>query len=79
MLREISTKLCEFTSDSTEKDISINFSLFTDLEIPEVSQRLGEWIIYSPEDFRGRIVDATAAMSDRMANWSERNFEINTV
>jgi hypothetical protein len=32
-------KLQEFHTDSTEKDLSINFSLFTDLEIPEVSLR----------------------------------------
>jgi len=28
---------------------------------------------------RGRIVDATSAMADRMANWAEIDFKINSV
>lgn len=33
-------------------------------------------MLYCPEVIRGRIVDATAAMSDRMACWAEVNWRI---
>ena len=34
--------------------------------------------MYAPSDIRGRIIDATAAMADRMAYWAEVNWKITT-
>ncbi|TVQ44609.1 MAG: phytoene/squalene synthase family protein [Gloeocapsa sp. DLM2.Bin57] len=46
--------------------------------LPEVSLRLGEWCLLAPQTIAPRIWDATAAMADRMAYWSERNWYIET-
>jgi farnesyl-diphosphate farnesyltransferase len=46
--------------------------------LPEVSFRLGEWSLLAPETIAPRIWDATAAMADRMAYWSENNWKIST-
>lgn len=48
-------------------------------KLPEVTKRIGEWILYAPAVFQGRIVDATSAMSDRMANWCAIGFAINSI
>ncbi|OKH49349.1 phytoene/squalene synthase family protein [Calothrix sp. HK-06] len=45
-------------------------------KLPEVTLRLREWLILAPESIAPRIWDATAAMSDRMAYWAERNWKI---
>lgn len=45
-------------------------------EFPEVTRRLGEWLDLAPPPIRGRIFDATATMSARMANWVECEFRI---
>lgn len=45
-------------------------------KLPEVTLRLREWLILAPESIAPRIWDATAAMSDRMAYWAERNWRI---
>jgi len=46
--------------------------------LPEVTLRIGEWARLAPTAIAPRIWDATAAMSDRMAYWVSRNWEINT-
>ena len=46
-------------------------------ELPEVTLRLGEWIMYCPREIRARVVvDSTCSMADRMAFWAERNWRI---
>ena len=47
-------------------------------EIPEVSQRLNEWLCLSPTSIAPRIWDATAAMADRMAHWASRKWQVET-
>jgi farnesyl-diphosphate farnesyltransferase len=46
--------------------------------LPEVSLRIGEWAMMAPITIAPRIWDATAAMSDRMAYWSTRNWQIHS-
>lgn len=46
--------------------------------LEEVTLRIREWLLLAPETIAPRIWDATAAMSDRMAYWAERNWEIYT-
>src|SRR5437764_1487523 len=38
-------------------------------ELPEVTNRLGEWLDLPPKAIAPRIYDATAAMARRMAYW----------
>ena len=46
--------------------------------LPEVSLRVREWSILAPATIAPRIWDATAAMADRMADWAEINWSIQT-
>ncbi|MEA5617108.1 phytoene/squalene synthase family protein [Cronbergia sp. UHCC 0137] len=55
----------------------MNFSGYEN-SLEEVSLRIRDWSILAPESIAPRIWDATAAMADRMAYWSERNWKIET-
>ncbi|GAB4375927.1 MAG: hypothetical protein Kow00121_22250 [Elainellaceae cyanobacterium] len=46
--------------------------------LPEVTLRVREWALLAPDTVAPRIWDATAAMSDRMANWAEVNWTIHS-
>ncbi|HZD56189.1 MAG TPA: squalene/phytoene synthase family protein, partial [Anaerolineales bacterium] len=46
--------------------------------IPEVSQRLRDWLLLAPQSIAYRICDATAAMADRMAYWAENGWQVHT-
>jgi farnesyl-diphosphate farnesyltransferase len=46
--------------------------------LPEVTLRLGEWVGHAPKTIAPRIMDSTAAMADRMAQWVDRNWHIHT-
>ena len=46
--------------------------------LPEVSNRLGEWLRLAPQDIAHRVWDATATMADRMAGWVAAGFNIQT-
>ncbi|AFY73314.1 phytoene/squalene synthetase [Synechococcus sp. PCC 7502] len=46
--------------------------------LPEVSLRIGEWAMMAPASIAPRVWDATAAMSDRMAYWANRNWQIHS-
>lgn len=45
-------------------------------ELPEVTTRLSEWIMYCPKEIRARVADSTSSMADRMAFWAERNWQV---
>lgn len=47
--------------------------------LPAVTQRLGEWTTLASPVIAPRIWDATAAMADRMAQWVEASWRIETV
>lgn len=80
MLREVSLICTTYSADSTVESLTPAYE--TEKEhrdlLPEVSIRIGEWIMYAPASIRGRIVDATSGMSDRMATWAERNWKCET-
>jgi farnesyl-diphosphate farnesyltransferase len=44
--------------------------------LPEVSRRLGDWLSHAPAGISARILDATAAMADRMAFWAGKSWSI---
>ncbi|WP_264325690.1 phytoene/squalene synthase family protein [Romeriopsis navalis] len=77
ILTEISQVLQSGTAKFTNEDFNRAFGAYRD-QLPEVSLRIGEWASYAPPSIGPRIWEATAAMSDRMAYWSLRNWEIQT-
>jgi farnesyl-diphosphate farnesyltransferase len=46
--------------------------------LPEVTNRLGEWLALAPETIAPRIWDANSIMAQRMAYWVENNWEVHT-
>ncbi|MEB3311775.1 MAG: phytoene/squalene synthase family protein [Snowella sp.] len=77
ILRRISLNLQAATENSTIEDFSHELSLYRGV-LPDVTLRVGEWAMLSPTSIAPRIWDATAAMADRMAYWSESNWKIET-
>ncbi|TVQ66184.1 MAG: phytoene/squalene synthase family protein [Oceanospirillales bacterium] len=77
ILRDISLSLQAGHQDTTQEAMIAVFESYEKL-IPEVSYRIGEWALLAPSSIRGRIWDSTAAMADRMAYWSEKNWTIET-
>ncbi len=51
------------------------FSSFN-LDLPEVTTRVGEWSCYAPKFIAPRIWEATAGMADRMADWALNGFKV---
>lgn len=77
ILRQMSVTLQTCTQDSTVEDLTPNWQ-GAEKELPEVTLRIGEWVHFCPKDIAPRIIDATAAMADRMAYWAECNWAIKT-
>jgi farnesyl-diphosphate farnesyltransferase len=46
--------------------------------LPEVTLRIGDWLLSAPADIAPRIWDATIAMADRMAAWVENHWQIHS-
>jgi len=78
ILREISYTIQTSTAESTAEDLTPNWC-GAEAQLPEVSLRIGEWLLMAPKDIASRIWEATAGMSERMAFWAERNWEIKSV
>lgn len=47
-----------------------------DVELPEVTTRVGEWACYAPKFIAPRIWEATSGMADRMAHWALDSFQV---
>lgn len=77
ILRQMSLNLQSGTEHTTLEDFSQGLTAYRGI-LPDVTLRLGEWALLAPETIAPRIWDATAAMADRMANWSTTNWEIET-
>ena len=77
ILHQIGLNFQAATEDTTASDFAVGLAAGGDI-LPEVSLRIGEWALLAPKDIAPRIWDATAAMSDRMAYWSEANWTIHT-
>lgn len=77
LLRNISLTLQAGVDGFAVDAFSVGFSGY-EASLAEVSVRVREWSILAPESIAPRIWDATAAMADRMAYWSERNWKIDT-
>lgn len=46
--------------------------------LPEVSLRIAEWALLAPLSIAPRVWEATATMADRMAQWAENGWRIQT-
>jgi farnesyl-diphosphate farnesyltransferase len=46
--------------------------------LPEVTLRILDWLLRVPEGIAPRVWEASIAMADRMANWAENNWRIET-
>ena len=47
-------------------------------ELPEVTLRVGDWALLAPPSIAPRVWEATATMADRMAQWAENGWVIQT-
>jgi farnesyl-diphosphate farnesyltransferase len=47
-------------------------------ELPEVTLRIGDWALLAPPSIAPRVWGATATMADRMAQWAENGWKIQT-
>ena len=45
-------------------------------ELPEVTLRIGDWALLAPPSIAPRVWGATATMADRMAQWAENGWAI---
>jgi farnesyl-diphosphate farnesyltransferase len=73
LLRRVSSI---FQSMDSEQDEEVFISLFGPHEelLPEVTIRIFEWARLAPPNIAPRIWDATSAMADRMANWTDKGW-----
>ncbi len=46
--------------------------------LPEVTLRIGDWLMMVPPEIAPRVWDATIAMAERMAYWAENGWQIRT-
>jgi len=47
-------------------------------KLPEVTLRIGDWALLAPPSIAARVWEATATMADRMAQWAENGWTIQT-
>lgn len=73
LLRKLGSELQEH-ANGTPHTTQI-FQNYRDM-LPEVTLRLDEWLTLSPNEVRNAVRLATAAMSERMAYWVEREWLI---
>lgn len=77
LLRSISQTLQSAVDGFALDAFSVEFNSHQ-YALAEVTVQIREWAILAPETIAPRIWDATAAMADRMANWAESNWKIQT-
>lgn len=76
LLREISSNGQSFVARGNDRLSSV-LDAYRD-ELPEVTNRLGEWIALAPKDIAPQIWNASAAMAWRMADWVDNEWRIRT-
>lgn len=47
-------------------------------ELPEVTLRVGDWALLAPAPIAPRVWEATATMADRMAQWADDGWRVQT-
>ncbi|MBW4645187.1 MAG: phytoene/squalene synthase family protein [Goleter apudmare HA4340-LM2] len=77
LLRTISSTLQAGVDGFAVDAFSLGFNGYENT-LPEVTAGIREWSILAPEAIAPRIWDATAAMADRMADWAQREWKVET-
>ena len=77
ILRQMSLNLQAVNEKPGIKDFSADLAPYENI-LTDVSLQLGKWALLAPNTIAPRIWDATAAMADRMAYWTENNWTIRT-
>lgn len=77
LLHNISLSLQSATDQTTVENLKVDWDGH-ESHLDEVSLRVIEWALLAPTSIAPRIWDATATMSDRMAYWALRNWQIET-
>jgi len=77
ILTQISISLQSISEKTRVEDITAYIEPYKHL-LPEVSYHFGQWATLAPVSIAGRIWEATASMSDRMAYWANKNWVIKT-
>ncbi|MBI4879317.1 MAG: squalene/phytoene synthase family protein [Planctomycetes bacterium] len=75
LLRAISLAFQATKDGAPARELALVFAPFA-ARLPEVTLRLGEWAVLAPASIRWRVLDATAAMAERMALWAENGFRV---
>lgn len=75
ILRNVSYGIQKYRPGMTESELVFDWGAH-EKDLPEVTLRLSEWIMLCPQEIRARVADSTSSMADRMAFWTERNWEI---
>ncbi len=79
ILKETSLALQISTGDISDNTNFFDFLSSSSIPLPEVTIRLPEWINLAPSSIAPRILDATAAMADRMSYWALQEWKINSI
>jgi farnesyl-diphosphate farnesyltransferase len=61
--------------ESTHTELDLFFAPYRSI-LPEVTLRIFEWLSSAPGDIAPRVWDATIAMAERMAYWTENHWQI---
>jgi farnesyl-diphosphate farnesyltransferase len=75
LLREISQSIQSTSDGKYWHDLETRLEPHQQ-ELPEVTLQISSWLQLAPESITPRIWDATAAMADRMADWADRNWSV---
>lgn len=78
ILKQTSLALQTSTGSGSDRTRLFDFlSVYSkSLSLPDVTIRLSEWVNLAPFSIAPRILDATAAMADRMSYWALRRWKI---
>jgi farnesyl-diphosphate farnesyltransferase len=64
-------------ADASLAELDFFFSPYRSI-LPEVTLRIGDWLLSAPSDIAPRVWEATIAMAERMAYWVENHWQIET-
>lgn len=83
MQKETKTHLLRKTAELLRSEKGFDREAYETLikpyeELPEVTQRLADWIDVCPAEITRKVMEATSIMADGMAKWVEKDFIVTT-
>lgn len=81
--KEVKIELLRHTSELLQSKTGFDREAYGQLitpyqELPEVSQRLADWIEVCPSDITNKVMESTSIMANGMAKWVEKDFIVTT-